>query len=717
MGMRAVGALAILLFVASVPPAVPDAITLRPSGEGALVSPLSAPSPSGTLGVAPGYDDASEFFMGDVAVGVFLVESAGFAYDWSDAEANQTLNGIYAGMDWWVGQDARARLSFEYELHVRTPTAWEPIQNSLDDDWQWIDEIMAGLGYTEPDAWSKTHHFNIDLRSRLGTDWALSLFVADSEGTVNQGLFTNGQYAHAYYGGPWITMSRYSSWAYNSADYFRAVPAHEIGHIFYATDEYDTGPVEYAGYLNCPDSNGATGIMNRNTLSISTSTRCQIGWVDSDADGIFDILDVPPETAILSIAPDPTNETKIRVTGSATVVPLTNRNPYGPRNDVTISEITEAEFRVNSGSWANATPSDGAFDEPEESFAFVVPAILASTVDPLPAYRRGGIFNLTVQSSPEAAPRTVKTRAGNTEGNVDETPTQDEIPPAGEEPSSVELWYAREGSVFAWIGTDASPPWAWSFDPAAAGGDGLYRFYSVAVDAVGTREPAPVSEDASTTVDTRPPSLTLVGPADADWIASRTVDVTWVATDDGSGAANGSVSLDDGPVEDVGTATSHRLSDLTEGWHRVQIVSRDRAGNDVNASVTFGVDVTGPVLVLVSPDLTREITENRIALAWNVSDALSDVEQVELRLDVGSPIRTTGTAYVFDGVGDGDHTVILIAVDRAGNERTLTVSFTIHADWITGGGAYGWLPMVSLIAALAAGGLAVALWRRKRRPV
>src|SRR3990172_10700479 len=77
------------------------------------------------------------------------------------------------------------------------------------------------------------------------------------------------QSAHGYYGGPWLTMSRYSSWAYNSADYFRVVPAHETGHIFYATDEYDSDPVEYSGYLNCPDSNGASGIMNRNTLGVS----------------------------------------------------------------------------------------------------------------------------------------------------------------------------------------------------------------------------------------------------------------------------------------------------------------------------------------------------------------------------------------------------------------------------------------------------------------
>lgn len=305
-------------------PAAQVGASSAPSGEEALVAPnvISPPKPRAP---GPGPDDLSEFFMGSVGVGVFLVESSGTAYDWSDAEVAETLDGIYDGLDWWASYEPRGRLSFEYELHVREPTTYEPIQRSINDDGDWIHEILTNRGYSDPAPWSKARHFNRDLRARLATDWAYTIFVVDSEDSVGQGLFVGGGYAHAYYGGPWVTMSRFSSWAYNSGDYFRVVPAHETGHIFYATDEYN-GVQETSGYLNCPDRDFSQGIMNRNTLSVSDSTRCQIGWVDTDGDGIFDILDEPPETSLALPSPDPTSECELRVTGTATVVAHPNRN-------------------------------------------------------------------------------------------------------------------------------------------------------------------------------------------------------------------------------------------------------------------------------------------------------------------------------------------------------------------------------------------------------
>jgi len=371
------------------------------TGEAALISPLARIRGEDPLAPAPGYDDASEYFAGSVGVAVFLVESTGPAYDWSDAEVTESLDGIYAGLSWWASQEPRARLTFSYELYVREPTTWEPIQNSLNDDSQWIHEILGNLGYSEADPWSRTLHLNNDVRGRLGTDWAYSIFVADSDNAVNQGRFTNNQYAHGYYGGPWLTMSRYSSWAFNSADYFRVVPAHETGHIFYATDEYDSVPMS-AGYLNCPDNDGAAGIMNTNILLVSASTRCQLGWRDSDGDGVLDVLDVPPDTSLTPYLPDPTTDRQLAYDGSSTVVALANQNPFGSGNDVTISRLTNVDARIDGGAWSAASSDDGAFDEPVDGFSFVTAPLGAGT-------------------------HTIEARARNSEGNADGTPAADSV--------------------------------------------------------------------------------------------------------------------------------------------------------------------------------------------------------------------------------------------------------------------------------------------------
>lgn len=347
----------------------------------------------------PGYDDISEFFVGSVAVGIFLVESTGGAYYWSDDEVAQTLEGILAALSWWASMEPSANISFAYELHIREPTSWEPIENPLADSHLWISEIMANLGFPGSDARARVLRYNNDLRGRLGTDWAYSIFVADSDDSVNYGRFTDDQYACSYIGGPSFTMSRYSSWAYNSADYFLAVPAHETGHIFYATDEYDDDPLDFSGYLNCPDNNGAPGIMNRNTLTVSESTRCQLGWVDSDGDGILDVLDTPPETTLDSYALDDTDGSRLRYAGSAAVVARPNLNPRGPGNDVTICWIAGVDFRVDNGPWIPAKADDGAFGGPIESFSFVTPPL-------------------------ETGMHTIEVQARDSEGQVDSTPAR-----------------------------------------------------------------------------------------------------------------------------------------------------------------------------------------------------------------------------------------------------------------------------------------------------
>jgi len=605
MGMRAIGLfvavamLAVVVGAGSSHAAAPRDEPRAVSGEGGLVSPLAQSSGPEPLSPGPGYDDASEFMAGSVAVAVFLVESDGAAYDWSDAEVSQTLNGIYAGLAWWASVEPKARLSFSYETYIRQPTPSEPIQNPLGDDWIWIDGVFADLGYTEAGPWAKALRFNNDLRLRLGTDWGYSIFVADSDNAVNLGRFTDDGYAHGYYGGPWLTMSRYSSWAYNSADYFRAVPAHETGHIFYATDEYDFNPVENSGYLNCPDSNGASGIMNRNTLSVSPSTRCQIGWVDSDTDGVLDILDVPPETTLSPHSPNPTNETRVAYRGDAIVVPLPNRNPKGPQNDVTISRIGGVDVRLDGGTWRAAEAVDGAFDGPNEEYRYTAEFSVASNVEGLPVYVDQRTFTVTATVAGETGTHAIEGRSRNTEGNSDPTPGVDSLTLAGELVAEVELWYRKGGDpIGPWArhGIARSPSWSWSFDAPETSGDGAYEFYSLAEGVAGTSEAKPPMREAATIVDATPPVFTSTAPSGI--LTTRDVLVSWSATDATSGIARYEVSVDGTAFTSVQRQTQRSLT-ASDGDHVVQVRALDAAGNAAETEIWFRVDTnffspTGP---------------------------------------------------------------------------------------------------------------------------
>lgn len=350
---------------------------------------------------SPGFNETSEYMMGTVAVGVFLLESSGSSYNWTSTEISQTVNGVYAAMEWWRNRGgAAANLSFVYEVHYQLPISYEPIQMDHADEDQWISEAMTSLGY-EGGAFHQVRSYNNDLRQEYNTDWAFSIFIVDSSSSINQGRFPNGTYAWAYLGGPWISMSRYSSWAYNWQDYFRAVPAHETGHIFYATDEYDS-MTTYSGYLNSRDDNEAFCLMNQNTLGLCSFTPLQIGWRDSDSDNVHDILDTQPETSLESYVPNPSPPGNLFYSGIATVQPYPNSNPFGSRNDVTINTVVGVEYRVNGGAWNPAIATDGAFDEAQEEYTFS--------------------FSTTGQGS-----YLVEARAVNSVGNLDLSPATDQV--------------------------------------------------------------------------------------------------------------------------------------------------------------------------------------------------------------------------------------------------------------------------------------------------
>ncbi len=135
------------------------------------------------------------------------------------------------------------------------------------------------------------------------------------------------------------------------------VMAHETGHIFWATDEYD-GTTEYSGYLNAADVEGSGCLMDTNVLSLSTGTKLQVGWRDTDGDTIQDIVDTFPETVLNPYPQDPTPNQVLTYTGTATEVPYPNNNPQPgcAGNDVSINKIMVVLYRIDSGYWLRSSP-------------------------------------------------------------------------------------------------------------------------------------------------------------------------------------------------------------------------------------------------------------------------------------------------------------------------------------------------------------------------
>ena len=340
----------------------------------------------------PGLYDQSEYMYGTVKVIVIFPESDG-TFDsnfetWSEARKQNCINEISAALNWWDAKDSRANLQFDIFTLIdesKAQTRYEPVLRPSTDQGLWINQIMGHYGYTSSSEFTNVRNWNNDGRGPY--NWVFTIFVADSLNDAD-GQFSNSQFAYAYLGGPFLIMT------YDNANYginnMDAVCAHETGHIFYALDEYSGSgdlPTDRTGYLNIQNQNHQDGgssnvacIMRSQTApytsnSVCSYTRQQIGWRDLDADNIFDPLDTYANTVFGSYSSEWTVDNTPTLTGNAIEVPLTNLNPHGYGNDISLNKISSVQYRVNSGSWQNASAQDGSFNEANEDFTFTLPLL------------------------------------------------------------------------------------------------------------------------------------------------------------------------------------------------------------------------------------------------------------------------------------------------------------------------------------------------------
>ena len=355
------------LFASDLPDALPGNVD--------SLSPLSSFQ-------SPGYYETSEYLIGKVAVGIFLLESNGTidpsTEDWTSTRESQVISKVQSGLSWLASRNQNAPVAFLYDIHYRIPTSYEPINHPTSDKGLWITDAMRSLGFQGTDYFTQVRDCMNSLRENSKSDWAFAIFVVDSlndpDGCFTDWIDSTRKWsAYAYLGGPFLVMT-YDNNGYGigNMDY---VAAHETCHIFYATDEYNGLP-EVSGYLGVQDVEGSGCMMQyANTWWLCTQSQQQLGWRDTDGDGIQDIVDTFPETILKPYLPDPTNHSTLTYTGSVSEIPYPNNNPRGTHRNVTINTISRVRFRIDYGPWIDANAIDNAFDNASEDFSFITPSL------------------------------------------------------------------------------------------------------------------------------------------------------------------------------------------------------------------------------------------------------------------------------------------------------------------------------------------------------
>jgi len=240
---------------------------------------------------APG-PGTSDYLIGKVAVNIIIVEGKSSPYSFTPMERDTVVAEVQDGLGWLGSLEPKARVSWFYEIRTVTLDL-DPAQVPDFSEDTWRDAAMAQLGY--PASWDGLEQFVRARRTALGTDWTLAIFIT---------RFPLWHFAYAFK--PRIVMNYdLDSWGIEDMD---RIVAHETGHIFGAADEYAESKCscsERFGYLQIENGNcelcaptHVECIMSHNTWAMCEYTRGQLGWRDSNGDGILDPLDEPmPTTA------------------------------------------------------------------------------------------------------------------------------------------------------------------------------------------------------------------------------------------------------------------------------------------------------------------------------------------------------------------------------------------------------------------------------------
>jgi len=199
---------------------------------------------------------------------------------------------------------------------------------------------------------------------------------------------------------------------------------------------------------------------------------------------------------------------------------------------------------------------------------------------------------------------------------------------------------------------------------------------------------------------------------------SSSVNITPSANDALSGVAHMRFSNDDILWTDWITYSSHIEWQLTEdeGEKKVYAQFKDNAGLiSPTYLFTITLDQTPPTIAITTPSSNREIRSSNLTVTWSSSDETSGISQNQIRIDAGPWINLEmNMNYTISDLSDGDHTLDIRAVDRAGNTRQETINFIVNTSLLLGPG-YGEETVIAAIIIIALLGVAIYVIKIRKK--
>jgi RHS repeat-associated protein len=183
----------------------------------------------------------------------------------------------------------------------------------------------------------------------------------------------------------------------------------------------------------------------------------------------------------------------------------------------------------------------------------------------------------------------------------------------------------------------------------------------IATDAAGTVTKATVNVKR----DTTPPVLANITPADGSYRNTNTITINGTVTD----ASPVSVLVNQKAALVTGDRFSVEIP-VNEGRNILKIEACDTAGNTRSISSGVFIDTKQPAEFTPVANPASWTHNTKPVIAFSTTDDGSGMDHYELQLNNGGWSSPVTSPYQFTTpIPDGEHTVTVKAVDKAGNER------------------------------------------------
>lgn len=138
-----------------------------------------------------------------------------------------------------------------------------------------------------------------------------------------------------------------------------------------------------------------------------------------------------------------------------------------------------------------------------------------------------------------------------------------------------------------------------------------------------------------------------------------------------------------------------------DGIYNLEFYSEDIYGNTepINEIIIL-IDITSPILSIVQGN-NMTFDSNNVSFSWHCLENMSGIDRFEYNIDEGGFISCGyDTSVTISNLSDGEHKLVIRAIDNAGNSAEQEITFEINTNIFSMEGPYGpWL-LIAIIAGI-----------------